>query len=112
MFSLLESEQDKTYTIFRIKGKQKKPLENKGIAVGCDITLLSFADDGSALVKLANGLEKNLSPEQADAIMIDRQWIRKSSDPVFLGGCCAYGNTAEVWDKYVNGNAPGDVSEE
>lgn len=104
-----ESELDKTYTVKRIKGRGiARALEDRGIAVGSDLTLLARGEDGGALVRLVNGREVPLSAEETAGMALEEPRLRRASDPVFLGGCCAYGNTAEVWDKYVNGGAPGD----
>ncbi len=104
-----EGKPDKSYTVKRIKGRDiARALEGRGIAVGSDLTILAREQDGSALVRLVNGREINLSAVETAGMALEEPRLRRASDPVFLGGCCAYGNTAEVWDKYVNGEAPGD----
>lgn len=101
-----EVELQKTYTVTRIRGRKiAAALVSRGIAPGSDIVVLSRSEEG-ALIRLVNGIENALNKEEADGLVLEEPRLRKASDPVFLGGCCAYGNTAEVWDKYVNGEAP------
>lgn len=104
-----EAELEKTYTVTRVRDrKTAAALERRGIAPGSDIVILSRPAEG-ALVRLVNGRESSLTEEEAASLTLEEPRLRKASDPVFLGGCCAYGNTAEVWDKYVNGDAPSDA---
>lgn len=103
-----EGELGKTYTVSRIRGrKATSALAQRSIAVGSDLTILSCAEKDGARVRLINGREEVLNPEEAASLTLEEIRLRKNSDIVSLGGCCAYGRSAEVWDKYLNDEAPG-----
>ena len=104
-----EGELSKTYTVSRIRGhKATAALAQRSIAVGSDLTILSYTAADGARVRLINGREEALSPEEAASLTLDEIRRRKKSDIINLGGCCAYGRSAEVWDKYLNDEAPGE----
>lgn len=100
-----EAEQNKTYTISRIRGRGiAAALEARGIAKGSDLVILSSAGAKGAPVRLVNGREVLLSKEETESLILEEPWLRKASDPVFLGGCC--GGTTGIWDKYLKDDAP------
>lgn len=104
MTRLMEGRIGQTYTVHKVKGGKlaAESLEQRGLAAGSDVTILERAPDGGILARIM-GRELTLTPQEGADIVVDEQLVRKETDPVFLGGCCAYGCTADVWDKYVNG---------
>lgn len=103
-----EGELSKTYTVSRIRGRKvSATLARRSIEVGSDLTILSRTAADGARVRLINGREEALSPDEAASLTLEEIRLRKNSDMVSIGGCCAYGRSAEVWDKYLNGDAPG-----
>lgn len=104
MTRLMEGRIGQTYTVRKVKGGRAaaEALERRGLAAGSDVTLLAHTPDGGILARVMER-ELTLTPQEGADVVVDEQLVRKDTDPVFLGGCCAYGCTADVWDKYVNG---------
>ena len=109
MIRLRQGTAGKVYTVSWVKGGGRiaRPLEERGVVAGVDVTLLSLTPEGGALVRLRDR-EFSLTPAEAENLVVDAPLVRKKGDPVFLGGCCGYGNTSAMWEKYVNGDAPSE----
>lgn len=99
MIRLRQGTPGKVYTVSWVKGGGRiaRPLEERGVVAGVDVTLLSLTPEGGALVRLRDR-EFSLTPAEAENLVVDAPLVRKKGDPVFLGGCCGYGNTSAMWE--------------
>lgn len=101
MKTLAEATKGSKHTVHKIAGgkKQIKKMESIGIMSGSDIELLDILEMKKLLHILTASKELFISVEDAKYIKVIPQLVRGKNDPIFLGGCCAYGNTAAIWDR-------------
>ncbi len=101
MLSMTKVAAGATFTVVRIKNRPlAKRLEGEGILPGADIRITAVRPD--FITVEYRGHAFSLTQDEAVQIILDEPLQRGPQDPVFLGGCCAYGNSARVWDEFVN----------
>ena len=95
-----------TFTVRKVRGDRAfvDQMAAVGIMRGSDVTLTAMLPDGGMAIR-TGCKELSLAAQQAEQIVVEEQFVRKSSDPVFFSGCCAYGNSAGIWDR-INGKCP------
>ena len=76
--------------------QDRKFLQNKGIGVGIDLTLLG-PGQGGVYVEYGCGRRELIPSELAASIYLTEP-LERHLDPVISGGCCSYGNTAGALD--------------
>lgn len=101
MKTLAKSTVGSILTVHKVTGgkNQINKMETIGIMSGSDITLLDISQSKDIFYISVDSKELTISAEDAATVRVVKQFVRKKGDPIFLGGCCAYGNTADLWER-------------
>ena len=77
MIRLRQGTPGKVYTVSWVKGGGRiaRPLEERGVVAGVDVTLLSLTPEGNALVRLRDR-EFSLTPAEAENLVVDAPLVR------------------------------------
>lgn len=88
-------------TVHKVTGGKKQVLKMEAIGImrGSDITVLDVIQSEDLLYIYSGSKELSISRKDAELVLVTAQFTRGKNDPIFLGGCCAYGNTADIWDR-------------